>query len=506
MAAQTQTRAPATAPTLTPERSRETARLTGSNADAQARAGTGDPATPQGPAKDPRAAATEAYANRLWEVVGDLMLEEDVKVQGQRARAVMGEAAEVDMRLRGGDIVDVAHLPKFPEGDEGAMPIGALPPSWVQPARILLQMAGGSGATPRNDSSNAPATDLWGTAQTEPATPWAGALDDLRKIGRKPADYGVPGYQTQSNNLASPEATCNGTSLAMVLERLGYSREDLILAIETKLKRAELQASLAAKKLPPDEVKRQMAAFDPTCVRLKDGAWKARVLQYLRAENGPRHDKDYQRLRGARQSDTQLQTWAGDFQANAGMDDLALFMMDLLGIERTAINAGSNASDLVGAVHDGSSAHGLPKPTTERVEPGIGWPKAKVKLKDCLEQGGAAMMSIRHKGAGQEGTHIVAVQAVTSGGLVVDDPYGKARPDYSAAKPGDAYADPGKTRATSGRRNQKDPALDDWKMSAPVTSAETRGEASDWTDAMVSTSWVYLMLVHRGVSAGSPPT
>ncbi|MES2642174.1 MAG: hypothetical protein V4850_22010 [Myxococcota bacterium] len=477
-----------------------------SNADVQARVGTADPATPQVVPQDERAQTIEAYGRRLWEVVGELMLEEDPEISAARARAMIGQAADVDLRLRLGETVDVDLLPRFPEGDQGRLPAGAFPPAWIQPARILLEMGGGSGASP-TFRPEGDTNDLWEAGQTPAPTPWAGDLEKLKMMGREPADYGVPGYQTQSNNLASPEATCNGTSLAMVLERLGYTRDDLVLAIETKLKRAQLAAQLVAQGASAAETKKQMDAFEPDCIELKQGAWKARVLQYLRAENSaPRRDSNYQRLRGATQTDKQLQTWAGDFENDAGMDDLALFMMELLDIDRTTINSGNNASKFVAAVHDGSGTHAGAKPTTERLEQSLGWTNAKARLKTCLEDGGAAMLSIRHKGAGQSGTHIVAIQAVTSAGVTVDDPFGRARADYDAGKSGDAYATPGETRATSDLKNQKDPALDDWKQSAPVTAVETRGESSDWTDDMVRSSWFYLMLFHRGRLDTAAPT
>ena len=215
-------------------------------------------------------------------------------------------------------------------------------------------MAGGSGASPRfqPEGGEAPAT-LWEAGQADVSPRWAGALGELKHIGRRPAGYGVNAYQTQSNNLASPEATCNGTSLAMVLERLGYTRRDLIEAIEVNLKKAQFERQLRARRLSQAEIDRERAAFDPRCVALAEDAWKTRVLAYLRYEN--ERGSNYQRPRGSAQSDAQLETWAGELQANAGMDDLALFVMDLLGIDRTEVNAGNNPSKLVTAVHEGRS-------------------------------------------------------------------------------------------------------------------------------------------------------
>lgn len=495
MAAQTRQAAPAVAPagpTLDPALARGAGRSsTRGNAAAQESLGTADP--PVARAQDARSQVIEAYANRLWDVVGELMLLDDGELVAKRARAVIGQATEVHVAILAGETVEVPLLPKYPEGDQGGYPAAPFPPAWIQPSRMLLKMAGGTGASPRFQPDG-PWT-LENTAPT-PAVPWAGELGKLKEIGREPADYGVNGYQTQSNNLAAPEATCNGTSLAMVLERLGYTRDDLLRTIEAKLKRAQVEADLRARNVPPAEQRRQLAEFDPSCVKLADNAWKNRVLQYLRAEN--QRGAGYQRPRGRTSDDPQLQAWAGEFKDNAGIDDLALLLMDMLHIERTAVNAGNNPATLVGAVHDGSGTHThTPKPSTERIDAGVGWTKARATLKEVLDEGGAAMLSIRHKGAGKSGTHIVAVQAVEADGLTIDDPYGRARSDYSAARPGDAYAKPGSTRAASGLRNQVQ-GLDDWKRTSTVTAEETRGEASHWTDQMVRDSWTYLMLFRRG--------
>lgn len=476
------------------------------NAAVQEQVGTADPVA--APAQqDPRSQAVEAYGRRLWDVIGELMLMDDTEQKASSARAVIGQAVEVQRALQIGQTVEVDLLPRIPLGDQGPMPTAAFPPQWIQPTRMLLQMAGGTGASPRfqPEGGDAPAT-LWEAGQHQPTgrnLPWAGSLESLKTIGRRPADYGVNGYQTQSNNLASPEATCNGTSLAMVLERLGYTREDLIEAIETRLKRNQYEASLRARRLPRAEFDKQMAEFDPSCVALTTDAWKNRVLAYLREENG--RGSGYQRLRGATQSDRQMQTWAGQFRDNAGMDDLALFVMDLLGIERTTVNAGNNPERLVSFVHEGSGTR-TAKPTTERLDAGTGWTRIRERLKTCLEDGGAAMLSIRHKGAGSSATHIVAVQNVEPGGVLVDDPYGGARSDYRGNRRGDAYARPGSTRRASGLRNEVQADPDDWKMSAPVTGEERRGESTFWTDDLVRTSLNYVVLFHRGRAAATTGT
>jgi len=174
--------------------------------------------------------------------------------------------------------------------------------------------------------------------------------------------------------------------------------------------------------------------------------------------------------------------------------------MSMLGIERTEVSVGGNPGKVIEAVH---AVRGGARPTTERIESGKGWDRTKPVLRQVLEEGGAAMISIRHKGAGESGTHISAVQACTEDGCIVDDPYGRIRPDYSARKTGDAYANRGQSRATSGLKNAVDADREDWRMGAEVSSDETRGMNSHWTDAMIRDSWSYVLLFRPG-SAREP--
>lgn len=112
----------------------------------------------------------------------------------------------------------------------------------------------------------------------------------------------------------------------------------------------------------------------------------------------------------------------------------------------------------------------------------------------AAERTGAAMISVRHKRRGQQGTHIVAVQAVSESGLVVDDPFGTMRPDYNAGARGDGRARDRKNVVDTG-------STSDWQMSAPIADNEVKGESSGWSDTTVSSAWQYLMLFHRGGAA-----
>ena len=453
------------------------------------------PAAPTAP-EDPVKASRDAYTDRLWQVTGEIGGIADPAEQQRAARAVLGQAVEVQMQLDLGHPVEVRLLPHIPDGDQGSMPFRPFPPEWIRPTRVLLSQAGGTGAAAPGGT--------WNTAGSSGAGS-SNVFDRLSRIGRESADYGVPGYQTQSNNLAAPEATCNVTSMAMVLERLGYTREDLVRAIELELKNRQEAARLRREGVGEADIVKRVAATDYSCVLLASDAWKTRVLQYLRVENGPRRASGYQKPRGAAQTDTQLQTWAGQFEQNAGMDDLVHFVLNLLGLERTAINAGENPSKVVGFVNKASPNRAAP--TKERIDAGgrNTWTATKTRLQACLDEGGAAMLSIRHKGRGQSGTHIVAVQAVEADGIRVDDPFGSLRGDYDANRPGDGYSSARGGARDRDRKNVVDRGNpDDWHMSATLADNEVKGQSSLWSDATVSSAWQYVVLFRRGTTATAP--
>lgn len=435
------------------------------------------------------------YESRMWAQIGVIMGVQDAQQKAEQARAALAQAVRLQDRLALGETVDVDTLPLHPEKDESAYPVNPLPPEWVRAGRLLLDMAGGTGA-PGASVDAGPIGSRDGLSLNANS-----ALRRIQSTGREPADYGVPGYQTQSDNLASPEATCNGTSLSMVLERLGYTRDDLIRTIDTIIKRQVVTQQLRREGVREADIPARLAATDLNCVMAPDASWQAKVRDYLQAEN--RRGSGYQRPRGATASGAEVDKWSKSFKDQAGIDDLALMLMHTLGIERTEIAVGGNANKVLNAVHQG---HGGAVPRTERIESSAGWTRTKATLKTVLEQGGSAMISVFHKGAGQSGTHIVAVQAVTAGGVVVDDPYGRQRADYTRKKVGDAYALPGKSRSTSGLKNQQDSNRDDWMRSSTRTAEEVRGESNEWPDQRVSESWNYILLFRRGSAASESTT
>ena len=355
---------------------------------------------------------------------------------------------------------------------------GFVPPELIPAVRALIRTleVGVADATAGTD------TQVEGSAHS--ADDWNSRL-------------GVPQYRTQSDNLTSPEATCNVTSFAMVLERLGYSRADVVAAVETELKKAWLRSQ-----------RRDPAREDLTQIELPEGEWERRVRTFLDNENAA--GSNYQRLRGGSTTNAQRTNMAETFQADAQMEDVVAFLMSLLGISRTSITG--NAGTILNRVEPTAAE----RPTQETLTRGGAntWPVVKERMRTTLDAGGGVMLSLFHKGRGQTGTHIVTVQQVTGDGIVIDDPYGGMRATYRRDQTGDAYADVGSTRGASAYRNRvgandtdADGVDDDWRVRRAQDPAanESRGESDTITDTQMSGAWNYVSLFNRAVPATPAP-
>lgn len=376
----------------------------------------------------------------------------DPKGGKARATVVLKQVERFVAALRKPGILDTFEVARQPLSDK---PVGAwVPPELVSSTRELAEIAeGGSGGD------------------------WNSRL-------------GAQQYRTQSDNLAAPEATCNVTSMAMVLERLGYSRADVLAAVDREVKLRWLRSQ-----------GKGAEGVDLSKVELPKGQWGDEVLRYLDKQQGA--GKAYQRLRGRDTGSKERGQMAGAYRNDAQMEDLVDFLLSMLGIDRTTINPA--AAKLLGRIE--TTAGERPAVETIRKEGKNTWDVVRGRVHATLEEGGSAILSIFHKGAGQSGTHLVVPQRVTSGGMVIDDPYGNIRADYDRSKKGDAYAEAGKTRKTSNLRNvpaqvdhDKDGAEDDWKVGASTDLAanERRGESSEQSDAVLSKAWNYVALYRRG--------
>jgi hypothetical protein len=328
---------------------------------------------------------------------------------------------------------------------------------------------------------------------------------------------GIPQYRTQSDNLASPEATCNVTSLSMALERVGYSRRDLLERITAQLKEIH-EGKKIDKKTKPD--------FDD---------WRITKIESYFHNNIKKNDKSYKNLRGqapGKLSGEVIKNWSKEYLENAQMEDLLDFFVYLEHVDRTSIVANSektiNSIQLelyservnkyitgllldrfayleglygisIGADYNKSEFY------CESIKKYDDWNKLSKKIRDCLEKGGSALFSLYHqgKGKGKNGSHIISIQSVDSDGFIVDDPYGKIRSDYSRKEIGDAYAEKGETKRNKAQKNTVEQGknwLNDWKVenSQIANEDERRGESYKLYEASIKSAFKYVKLFHRG--------
>lgn len=405
----------------------------------------------------------EARAKEVDALTGD--------AQVQRIQGLLLQVETVSTQLAAGTIPDIAALSTAPDSSATTSAgRGYVPPELVGVVRPLIAKleVGVGGAT---ETTQAP---VEGSKHSQ---------DDWN------SRLGVPQYRTQSDNLAAPEATCNVTSFSMILERLGYSRADVLAAVEKQLKIRYLRGQ---KKDPNKE--------DLSKVTLPDDQWQKEIRTYLDTQNAA--GKGYQKLRGGATTDKQREELSKEFKDNAQMEDVLDFLLNLLGVSRYGITG--SATSVLGKIEPDAGE----RPGVETISKGgkNTWKSVKESVGGALDAGGSAMLSLFHKGKGQTGTHLIVVQQVTSAGIVVDDPYGKIRATYDRSKAGDAYAEPGKTRGNSGLKNtvnkedtDEDGFDDDWKVARAQdgTSNETRGGSVTLADNQVDGMWNYVSIYRR---------
>ena len=420
------------------------------------------------------------YAFHLSEVTLELSMIEEADRRQRLAKGLLSQAARVNLMLAMGQVIDVSLLPEPLELPFSFSPGQVMPPEWLRSTRTLLSMA-----------------DLVSERRPGDGDFWPGM--DLAGLGTDASDFGVPSYRTQSDNLASPDATCNTTSTAMALERLGYSRQDLMRAIERRLKIREIQATRGRRHQPTDA---ELAEHE-----LADDAWEQAAQRFFDQEQD--RGSNYQRLRSGGVDAREEAAWAPMFKDQAQLEDLVHMLINMMGIERTEINVGQNPQRLVDEVHGSSS---LQKATAERLDI-QSWARVAPTVKQCLDGGGAATLSVDHKSHGEAGSHIVAVQEVRTDGVIVDDPYGRVHSGFAVDRDtaSDAYRrtgsrvlrDPGAGRWSANRIDTTNDG--DWTRTSPQTEDELKGDSSFWPTRQVEamTNGRYVVLYWRG---GRPDT
>ena len=472
------------------------------------------PASPQQGVSGPQAAGNSAAQGvladrqargqlvtglRAWlttqraEIAG---LQGDARVQ--RIEGVLSTLEGAWARAQRGEAVDVAALPAAPAGAGAAQGL-ALPPELVGEVRPLVTMleAGVSGA----------AKGVGGGPEgsTHSTVDWNTRL-------------GVPEYRTQSDNLAAPEATCNVTTLAMSLERLGIGREQVLRAVEDQIKTrwiaaARKNGTITAARA--EELKADLQRVDEEPGWDRDAEWKAAARRYI---DGVMKDAPYQRLRGqASVSPAERDAVAGQMRDRAQMEDLLDMLVDQAGLSRYGV-VGDPGKVLELVSPDGKT------PDTEMLWGGTAWKTVHEKTRDTLEGGGAAALSFLHKGTRESGaSHIVSVQEAKDDGFKVDDPYGTVRSSYNPKGYDDAYWSSesyqqrnAKTKkmetkekliADRDARKNTVNGFDDWGAATArqLDAEEARGRDTFLGKDMITRSMKYVQLFHRGKS-GAPPS
>lgn len=312
---------------------------------------------------------------------------------------------------------------------------------------------------------------------------------------------GVPQYRTQSDNLTSPEATCNITSLAMSLERLGYGRDDAMSAIDTQLREqylAKLRADAKRKKTDPSTL-----PADASQVELPEGYFEGEVKSYLKAQNAGAEEA-YQGLRGKKTDEKFWDAAASRYKDEAQFEDTLDFLRHL-----TGAGGRTDLDTITPKLLEKLEPDADKRPTFRSIAPdkNMDWTKARAQAQGVLDDGGAAMLSFYHKGNNNSGSHIISMQQMLEGGFIADDPYGGARTNYQIDETGDAYGwknksgrDPEKKNQLDATRNKKASDLDsDWTADAGqnLKKNEVFGRSAEYSDEMFSDAWKSIRFLER---------
>jgi hypothetical protein len=155
---------------------------------------------------------------------------------------------------------------------------------------------------------------------------------------------------------------------------------------------------------------------------------------------------------------------------------------------------------------------GRPTPTSEKLWEKR-WNRLAPQVRECIENGGAAALSFKHKGSRhKDATHIVSILAVEDDGFRIDDPYGEIRSDYNRDAWDDAYWSRNENNRLIGDRDRSTQQnvqgdIDDWgtAWARDLSEEEERGRESFITSAQVRSSMFYVQLFYRGQPSLAQP-
>lgn len=439
-----------------------------------------------------------------------------------RIKGILSLVEDVSHQIEGGTyptISDLSTTPSYTAHDYTSF----VQPELISTVRKFIEVIE-KGEPEAEETTETPSTDVGGTATV--ASDSTGTTTDATtvasdSVGTTPvveettdatttttteatdwnAQLGVPQFRNQSDNLAPPEVTCSPTSFTMGAERLGYSRSDMIKAIDEKLtghRRKEYrkkkwketkyreqeylnseagQAAAAAggtvtvpetfmpnPSVPADFVpSSEMSstflanvyvpedfvpdtAFPESDLKSK---WEDKAESFLESFSG----QNYQKLRGGTNGNLvgEEEDLAKGFRQWGQYEDFTYFRAWLDSIGRSSI-ANPSSQKMLNRLHN--PAYGNNDPAVDNSET-ITFNSSnkfthdhRSRIQETLQDGGAVVLSYFHKGT-SGGSHIVAVREVTSDGLALDDPYGQVNPEYRKGTAGDAFKDTGGTGSRS---------------------------------------------------------
>ncbi len=283
----------------------------------------------------------------------------------------------------------------------------------------------------------------------------------------------IPQYRTQSDNLISPEATCAPTTFTMMAERAGWSRADMLTAIEKRFK---------------DQGFTDM-----------EKAWSEKGKAFFEWVNA-RGTKAYQKVRAGKIKKARFEKLAGDFRAFGQYEDLTSFYHYLINSSSvTQINPTKSFNDKLrqgienegNFKKEGSYRYRIIRNFKSDLE-------MRQLVKKQLDRGNVVMFSIFHKGAVSPGTHNYFVQSINHEGFIVDDPYGLGNTRYRRKKgvAFDLYAVEGQGKAKDRKKHdfKNVPAFNTAKKdytkeaAQDLTDKEARGASSLFTWEMIERS------------------
>ncbi len=332
-------------------------------------------------------------------------------------------------------------------------------------------------------------------------------ITPLRSIIGMSSDYtwckrlGVPWYRSQRDNLARPDGTCNVTSIAMALERLGFDRTDLVAAIDSAL-----------------------GDYSPTYTS-RDAQWEAELRSsdgYLADEFSDADGTSWKKPLSGQHSLTSVKNEvAPNFRNEGQLEDLLDFLLFLnpdSGTEIANTKSVVNDSRFRRIMKDFSINGDYPigltkdlekisqansKSTRQQVTTKYGnWEEICATVNDCISKGGAVILSYRHKGSIDPGnTHIVSLQRAEHSCLILDDPYGISRVGYLRQKNVTAYHGPvaDSRKYCNTYRNSSKNAISSWRISnrRNPNDNEVRGRDSIMLKQTVYNALYYLRFIWR---------